>query len=361
MSTRKKVEQLVKDIKNGVLNSSVEFLKKSGNDQGKMFCSCLEASLVSDDFDDSALVELLERLLDGIFLNKEVEVLDCFQFQQMLYPLLDSYPASSSGFTLIWDFLFRRKNDLKEAYMLRNMANRSLRRLSPKLHAKIRGKIYSIVSYVFSANNKGGINLASEVETSNEFTKECEEKGVGEPTEQADFSVGWVTSTELRIKEALSQDINKVPMDKQLGVFQSTREDLKLWKEKKHPGEDFYLVQDKDSYQGIEIPKKNITPTLKRKRASSFYSLMLENNVQNKKLKDRTVEEQVQNMLDAIDPENGIEEEYHPKHDELYCWKTWRAIFSSPAYLIKHDNLVDANNPGDLEDFCKTLAQNQKS
>jgi hypothetical protein len=34
----------------------------------------------------------------------------------------------------------------------------------------------------------------------------------------------------------------------------------------------------------------------------------------------------LQQMRDAMDPENCIEEEYHPKHDRLYCWRGLRLL-----------------------------------
>lgn len=32
---------------------------------------------------------------------------------------------------------------------------------------------------------------------------------------------------------------------------------------------------------------------------------------------------------EAMDPENGIDEEYHPKHDKIYCWRSLRVISNS--------------------------------
>jgi THO complex subunit 1 len=38
---------------------------------------------------------------------------------------------------------------------------------------------------------------------------------------------------------------------------------------------------------------------------------------------------QVAPYEEAMDPESGIEEEYHPKHDKVYCWRTLRVISST--------------------------------
>mmetsp|Transcript_17174 Transcript_17174/g.59242 ORF Transcript_17174/g.59242 Transcript_17174/m.59242 type:complete len:101 (+) Transcript_17174:5931-6233(+) len=31
----------------------------------------------------------------------------------------------------------------------------------------------------------------------------------------------------------------------------------------------------------------------------------------------------------AEDPENSIEEEYHPKHDKVYCWRALRLVVAN--------------------------------
>eukprot|EP00981_Chlorochromonas_danica_P003643 scaffold681_cov173-Ochromonas_danica.AAC.6 len=43
----------------------------------------------------------------------------------------------------------------------------------------------------------------------------------------------------------------------------------------------------------------------------------------------------IQQYLDADDPEAGIEEEYHPKHDQLYCWRTRRLLVKESIQLFE--------------------------
>jgi len=59
-------------------------------------------------------------------------------------------------------------------------------------------------------------------------------------------------------------------------------------------------------------------------------------------------------MMDAIDPENCIEEAYHPKHDELFCFRGLRLMFRSyPASM-------NAENHGSLEKCCISLEKESK-
>ena len=40
-------------------------------------------------------------------------------------------------------------------------------------------------------------------------------------------------------------------------------------------------------------------------------------------------------FIEAEDPENGIEDEYHPKHEEVYCWRA-RRLMSKKKIRYKH-------------------------
>jgi len=54
-------------------------------------------------------------------------------------------------------------------------------------------------------------------------------------------------------------------------------------------------------------------------------------------------------MMDAIDPENCIEEAYHPKHDELFCFRGLRLLYRY------HPCSMDVANEGSLEKSCISL------
>ena len=55
-----------------------------------------------------------------------------------------------------------------------------------------------------------------------------------------------------------------------------------------------------------------------------------------------TYKAHIEAFLEADDPEAGIEDEYHPKHDALYCWRARK--------LVAHNNLraIEAMPDGDL-------------
>ena len=42
----------------------------------------------------------------------------------------------------------------------------------------------------------------------------------------------------------------------------------------------------------------------------------------------------LQPMLDAMDPENCVEDEYHPKHDKLYNWRGLRLVYASDLQCL---------------------------
>ena len=52
-------------------------------------------------------------------------------------------------------------------------------------------------------------------------------------------------------------------------------------------------------------------------------------------------DEYIKSYEEADDPENGIEEEYHPKHDALYCWRARRLM--AERHLSVFANMLDGN------------------
>lgn len=60
-------------------------------------------------------------------------------------------------------------------------------------------------------------------------------------------------------------------------------------------------------------------------------------------------DEFIENMKIAIDPENGIEDDYHPRLDDVYCWRGFRLL--SRANL----NLMASVTDGSLENATKRL------
>lgn len=44
------------------------------------------------------------------------------------------------------------------------------------------------------------------------------------------------------------------------------------------------------------------------------------------------------------DPESGIEDEYHPKHDPVYCWRALRLFQENNLQLFKKDFNVEKMN-----------------
>lgn len=46
----------------------------------------------------------------------------------------------------------------------------------------------------------------------------------------------------------------------------------------------------------------------------------------------------VEDYIEAEDPDAGIEDEYHPKHDTVYCWRTRRLIACNKLSVFEHMN-----------------------
>lgn len=68
-----------------------------------------------------------------------------------------------------------------------------------------------------------------------------------------------------------------------------------------------------------------------------------------------TYEEHILNFIDAEDPENGIEAEYHPKNDVVYCWRARRLLAN------KHLNAIEVMLDGDLSKGLKVLNGDDKN
>ena len=49
-----------------------------------------------------------------------------------------------------------------------------------------------------------------------------------------------------------------------------------------------------------------------------------------------TLGDHLQRWIDADDPENAIEEEFHPKHDQLYCFQARRLILRERPFWFQH-------------------------
>eukprot|EP00980_Cylindrotheca_fusiformis_P029633 scaffold23625_cov137-Cylindrotheca_fusiformis.AAC.18 len=57
-----------------------------------------------------------------------------------------------------------------------------------------------------------------------------------------------------------------------------------------------------------------------------------------------TLEEHLEEYVDALDPGAGIEEEYHPKNDPMFSWRAMRLFAKHQLPLLKH-----CRKPADLE------------
>ena len=59
--------------------------------------------------------------------------------------------------------------------------------------------------------------------------------------------------------------------------------------------------------------------------------LDLENETIGGKLKAPTLLEHMDQYIEADDPENGIDDVYHPKHEKAYCWRATRLVMSKKS------------------------------
>ena len=67
-----------------------------------------------------------------------------------------------------------------------------------------------------------------------------------------------------------------------------------------------------------------------------------------------TLESHLEDYVDALDPESGIEEEYHPKNDSLFTWRAMRLY-------AKHQlpRLKKCREPADLERMTREWYKEQ--
>jgi THO complex subunit 1 len=59
-----------------------------------------------------------------------------------------------------------------------------------------------------------------------------------------------------------------------------------------------------------------------------------------------SLEVHLQHYVDALDPDAGIDDEYHPKNDRAYCWQAMR-LFS--RHHLDRLHLVNCSGGGDFE------------
>ena len=59
--------------------------------------------------------------------------------------------------------------------------------------------------------------------------------------------------------------------------------------------------------------------------------LDLDNESIGGKLKAPTLLEHMDQYLEAEDPDNGIEDAYHPKHEKAYCWRATRLVMANKS------------------------------
>eukprot|EP01038_Epipyxis_sp_PR26KG_P012572 gene12572-16860_t len=89
------------------------------------------------------------------------------------------------------------------------------------------------------------------------------------------------------------------------------------------------------------LGKKNIRSTiaLKGNIAEMFKFNLSDENVKEKARKlvenINSFEDQLQKYVDAEDPDCGIADEYHPKHDHIYCWKTRRYLAANKLFTFE--------------------------
>jgi hypothetical protein len=56
-------------------------------------------------------------------------------------------------------------------------------------------------------------------------------------------------------------------------------------------------------------------------------------------------------FIEAEDPANGIEEDYHPKHDGVYCWRARRLLAAKKLSVF--EKMIDGNLSNGVKEFMK--------
>ena len=70
-----------------------------------------------------------------------------------------------------------------------------------------------------------------------------------------------------------------------------------------------------------------------------------------------SLETHLEPYVEALDPESGIEAEYHPKNDSIYSWRAMRLFRQHHSNML---HLVSHQNGGDYERLTRTLYQEEK-
>lgn len=105
--------------------------------------------------------------------------------------------------------------------------------------------------------------------------------------------------------------------------------------------------------EGRSSPSLSGRPIKKRRRNEPSQASLVESLKQKPinldtetiggKLAVPQLKDHMERYVEAEDPENGIEEAYHPKHEKLYCWQATRLIMTQqPGWLV--ENAPDLSN-----------------
>eukprot|EP00957_Ditylum_brightwellii_P053142 4029332-Ditylum_brightwellii.AAC.1 len=68
------------------------------------------------------------------------------------------------------------------------------------------------------------------------------------------------------------------------------------------------------------------------------------------------LDEYLDDYIEALDPDNGIEESYHPKHDKLFTWRAMRLMSRNHLTMF---GLVTKNS-GDFEEIVRKIWVEEK-
>uniref|UniRef100_A0A7S4ANT1 THO complex subunit 1 n=1 Tax=Pseudo-nitzschia australis TaxID=44445 RepID=A0A7S4ANT1_9STRA len=101
------------------------------------------------------------------------------------------------------------------------------------------------------------------------------------------------------------------------------------------------------------LDKNGENSTVSEETVSSLSGKFLDNNdlvTVSKNLHDKipTLEEHLEPYVEALDPESGIEDEYHPKNDSLFTWRAMRLYAKYQLPLMSQ-----CRKPADLEKITR--------
>ncbi|KAG7359629.1 THO complex subunit 1 transcription elongation factor [Nitzschia inconspicua] len=142
------------------------------------------------------------------------------------------------------------------------------------------------------------------------------------------------------------------------GILSSGREDeWRRWKKQKCPAEPFEPIDKGKSTKDESSPKRKKSRLMdgplgdsegKNKTTEEAYEFL--SFLDLKKISKEHMEKlpklgkHLETYVEALDPESGIEEEYHPKNDSMYTWQAMRLYSRHQASLLR-----DVRRPDDLE------------